>query len=155
MGIRRRIQVMGIVLILFLSGCGLPNALQKPPAYRVITQIYVDYQGGPLQEQWLFSSPEKIQLIVDYLRGIDPYGAPSEVPEETPGGDFQIKLLYSDGSLRHYHQRADRFMRIDDGPWKRIDPQKALELSQILGQLSSDPPAVDISPIPPVIRPQI
>lgn len=155
MGKQRRIQAMGIWLILLLTGCGLSNAIQKPSAYRVITEIYVDYQSGPLQEQWLFSTPEKMQLIVDYLRSIDPYGAPGEVPEETPGSDFQIKLLYSDGSLRHYHQHADRFMRIDDGPWKRIDPQKALELSQILGQLSSDPPAADTDPIPPVIRPQI
>lgn len=155
MGKGWRIRTMGIALILLLSGCGFHNAMQTPPTYRVITQIFVDYQGGPLQSQWSFSSTEKMQLIVDYLRGVDPYGAPSEVPEETPGGDFQIKLLYSDGSLRHYHQRADRFMRIDNGPWKRIDPQKALELSQILGQLSSDPPAEDTDPIPSVLRPQI
>ena len=154
MGILRRIQATGMMLILFLSGCGFSNT-QKPPTYRVITQIQVDYQGGPLQAQWLFSSPEKMQLSVDYLRSIAPYGSPSEVPEEMPGSDFQIELLYSDGSSCHYHQRADRFMRIGDGPWKRIEPQKALELSQILGQLSSDPPTVDISPIPPVIRPQI
>ena len=155
MGKWRRIRAMGILLILLLTGCGLPNAMQKPSAYRVITEIYVDYQSGPLQEQWLFSTPEKMQLIVDYLRGIDPYGAPGEVPEETPGSYFQISLRYSDGTARHYHQHADRFMRIGDGPWKRIDPQKALELSQILGQLSSDPPAVDTAPTPSVIRPHI
>ena len=154
MGKKLRLLAMGMMLVYFLSGCGFSNA-QKPPAYRVITQISVDYQRGTLQSQWLFSTSEKMQMILDYLRGIDPYGAPSEIPEEMPGSNFQIELLYSDGSTCNYHQRADRFMRIGDGPWKRIDPQKALELSQILGQLTSDPPTVDVSPVPSIIRPQI
>ena len=142
------------ILVLFLSGCCNPNRAESTP-YRVISQIRVSYENGPLQAKRTFINSEKIQRIVGYLRYIDPYGTPDENPEKVSGSNFVITLDYSDGSHKTYHQRADRFMRVDNGPWKRVESQKAIELSRILGTLPSDSPAVDATPIPPLLRPYL
>lgn len=142
------------VLLLLLVGCCRTLPRKEGP-YRVVTQIQVSYQNGPLAAQRRFFREEKIQTILCYLRIIDPYGNPKEDPEQTPGSDFYITVLYSNGTKQVYHQHSDRYMRIDGGPWKRIDPQKAIDLSRLLGMMPSDPgPGEEESP-PPLIRPNI
>ena len=76
--------------------------------------------------------------VLAYLRQIDPYGKPEEDPVLADGSLFQISLTYSDGSKKVYEQKADRYLRLDDGPWETIDPSKAEALGQLLGTLPSD-----------------
>lgn len=142
------------VLLLLLAGCCriLPR---KEGPYRVVTQIQIAYQNGSLVAQRQFFREDKIQTILCYLRIIDPYGTPKEAPEQTPGSDFYITVWYSDGTKQVYHQHSDRYMRLNGGPWKRIDPQKAIDLSHLLGMMSSDPVPGDEEPPPPLIRPDI
>ena len=73
-----------------------------------------------------------------YLRLLDPYGTPEENPEEAAGSDIHIILSYSDGFQKTYRQVGDRYMMEDGGKWQKIDPAKAEELGEILGQLESD-----------------
>lgn len=130
------------LFLLFLSGCCRVPASGDPSPYRVITGVQVLYENGAMQTQKQFFAESSIRHILDYLRYIDPYGFPREDPEQVAGRDYHITLIYSDGSQLIYHQRADRFMRIDGGPWKRIDPQKALILSGLYGMMpSEDAPA--------------
>ncbi len=141
-------------LLFLLMGCCRITPSQ-PHAYRVITQIQITYQNGPLSAQRQFFQEEKIAIILDYLRYIDPYGTPSENPEEIPGSDFYITVIYSDGTKRLYRQRADRYLRVENGPWKRIDPRKSIDLSHLLGMTPSDPPSAEFSPVPPLAKPRI
>ena len=85
-----------------------------------------------------YTSATKMRAILNYLRWIDPYGTPSEDPEIMEGSLFQIVMRFSDGSEKIYRQKADRYMQIGSSGWLRIDPQKALTLSQMLGQMTSD-----------------
>lgn len=153
--IKNRVWAMTLALFFLLVGCCrmIPESQNAP--YRVVTQIHILYQNGRLEAERSISKPDKLQSILDYLRQIDPYGTPFENPEEVSGSNFHITVLYSDGTSRLYRQRADRYMCIDDGPWKRIDPQKALELSRLMGAMASDPPPVDSSPAMPPHHPQI
>ncbi len=108
-------------------------------AYRVVSQIHVQYQNSNLHQRWHFRSDEKMEAVLTYLRLLDPYGTPKEDPEDVAGSDIYIALVYSDGSSKIYHQRADRYLQIGDGPWKCIDPDTALQLCALLGILTSDP----------------
>ena len=136
--IRRR--TMGIfllgVLLFLCTGCTSQKA--EPEGYRVVTQIDVYYHKDPLVAEGTFTAPEKMQKILYYLRRISPYGTPKDDPEQVQGSDFYITLSYSDQTKKTYQQRDDRFMRINDGPWKRIDPKRAPMLRQILSTISSD-----------------
>lgn len=124
------------VLSAFLWGCSRRNAPQNPG--HVVTRIGVTCQNGPVQTQRSYTSSVKMRAILNYLRWIDPYGVPQEDPEQVDGTLFRIVMVFSDGSEKVYLQKADRYMQIDGAPWKTVDPQKALTLSQILGQMKSD-----------------
>lgn len=143
------------LLLLFLSGCCPILREHDRAPYRIITQVQIDYKNGILETQQQFFQEDNIRQILGYLRYIDPYGTPKEDPEQADGRHFDITLVYSDGSQRLYQQRSDKYMRMDGGPWKQIDPQKALILSGLLGMMSSDAAPAHDAPVPPLIKPQI
>ncbi len=135
-----------LAILFSLCGCCGENRGQSASAYRVITEIQAVYQNNTIEVSKQFFAPEKLEAIVNYLRRIDPYGIPYENPEQVAGRNYILTLHYSDGSIRRYHQRADRYLRQDDGPWKRIDPQQALELSGLFGMMGSDPMPEAVAP---------
>ena len=133
-------SVCAICLIFFLlfglTAC--KNRGQAQSSGRVVTDITVTCQNGPIRINRHYTAAEKVRAILNYLRWIDPYGNPSEDPDALEGNLFQIIMRFSDGSEKIYLQKADRYMRIDGQNWQTIDPQKALTLSQIVGQMASD-----------------
>ena len=155
MSVSKKVFLILPVLALVLVGCC--RIFHRPASvpYRVITQGQVYYENGALQGQRQFFREENIRNILAYLRYIDPYGTPKEDPEQAGGRIFDIRVIYSDGSQRRYEQRDDRYMRINGGPWKEIDPQKALALSGLWGMMSGDPAPADEAPIPSLICPHI
>ena len=144
-----------LAVIILLSGCCRILSSRKATPYRVVTQIRVAYENGSLETQRQVFQEAKMRPILDYLRYLDPYGKPREDPEQVSGSDCCITLIYSAGSQRIYRQRADRYMRIDDGPWTRIDQAKAMELKMLLWVIPSDPSPANAEPIPSLLRPQI
>lgn len=135
------------LLILPLAGCTPP--LPEPTAYRVVSQIHVQYQNGSLHQRWHLHSDEKMEAVLTYLRLLDPYGTPKEDPETAPGSDIYIALVYSDGTQKLYHQRAERYLQVGHGPWKCIDTDAALQLRALLGMLTSDTGTVAQQPFDP------
>ena len=126
-------------LIGLLCGCSQSSVTpQTRPPFRVVERIGVTFQKGPLDFQRNYSSPEKMQKILDYLLIIDPYGTPVEDPEQIGNTEFCICLYYTDGSEKTYRQRGQRYMKVQNGQWKYIDPEKAEKLSIILSQTPSD-----------------
>ena len=130
---------MFLPLLFLLAGCCRIFLSPDTVPYRVVTQVQIRYQNGTVQSQRQFFREENIRNILAYLRYIDPYGTPKEDPEQTDGRIFEIYVIYSDGSQCLYEQRADQYMRINGGPWKKIDPQKALVLSGLWGMMPGDP----------------
>jgi len=143
------------ILPLMLAGCCRIFWQKDPKPYRVITQVRIVYENGDVQTQRDFYREENIRHILDYLRYVDPYGIPKEDPESVKGRIYYITLIYSDGSERLYEQRADQYLRIDGGKWKRIDPQRALYLSGLFSMMPSDAPPNNTDPFPPLMKPQI
>lgn len=131
-----------LLLLLTLSlfaGCSRLGATptEYPPC-RVVTQIDIDYENGPIRTQRHYTASEKMRAILNYLRWIDPYGRPPADPETAAGSSFQIVLTYSDGCQKTYLQKADRYLLEEGKEWATIDPDRAQTLGRILGQMSSD-----------------
>ena len=143
------------ILPLMLAGCCRILWEKDPAPYRIVTQVRIVYQNEALQTQRDFCREESIRHILDYLRYVDPYGIPREDPEQVQGRIYYITVIYSDGSERLYEQRADQYMRVDGGKWKRIDPQRALYLSGLFSMMPGDAPLTDAESVPPLIKPQI
>ena len=122
---------------LLLTGCNRSNAAQ-PAKCSIVTGIHISFSDGPLHTERQYTASNKVRAVLNYLRWLDPYGLPEEDPEAVSGSSFEITLQYSDGCEKHYVQKADRFLLEDGKPWRRIDPDRAQTLSQILGQMASD-----------------
>ena len=118
-----------------LSGCAQKEAASSFP---LVTEISVHYENGPVQGQLSYTDDEKMQLILTYLRLLRPYGQPTEDPETAEGTLFEISLHYADGGTSVYRQKADRYLKSGEKPWLCISPQKATELSLLLGYLEED-----------------
>ena len=127
-----------ILLLCITTGCNRHPGDSGLSNLRVVTAVTVYYDNGPINAQRHYTTDPKMQQILDYLRLINPYGAPDEDPETAVGSDFYIVLSYSDGFQKTYRQKGDRFLQGADGLWKKIDPTKAEELGRIVGQMESD-----------------
>lgn len=138
---RRMSFVVFCAALLWLCGCSrLEPASPSVPACRVVTGIDIRFEDGPIRVHRSYTTAEKMQQVLNYLRLIDPYGPPEEDPETSRGSSFRIAVAYSDGCEKIYLQKSERFMKVDDGQWKKIDPRRAQNLSRILGQMESDGP---------------
>ena len=133
---KKTICIICLMLSMLLSGCRGQDPAQS--VSRVVTDITVTCSNGPVTFQRHYTSSEKMRAILNYLRWIDPYGIPKEDPEQIEGSLFHIVMRFSDGSEKVYLQKADRYMQIDGANWMAIDPQKALTLSQMVGEMKSD-----------------
>lgn len=133
----RLFAILSLIAVL-LSGCGSYNPADTQPECRIVTGIAVIYNNGPINAEKYYTSSSKMRAVLNYLRWIDPYGPPEEDPETVSGSSFRITLEYSDGCRKDYVQKADRYMQEDGGNWEKIDPKKALTLSQIIGVMESD-----------------
>ena len=139
MRISKTIFILLICLILLpLGGCSRHSTGDSPTALRVVTEIDITFVDGPIHCRRHYHNDDKMSQVLTYLRQIAPYGTPQEDPDLTAGSLFQISLTYSDGSKKVYEQKADRYLRLDGGPWENIDPSKAEALGQLLGTLPSD-----------------
>ena len=121
--------------VLFLSGC---RQQSEPPRPTVVTGITVTYENGPISAQRYYSTSAKMRAILNYLRWIDPYGVPEVDPESVNGGSFSIVLSYSDGREKLYRQKADSYLLEEGCPWRKIDPDRAMTLGKMLGEMESD-----------------
>ena len=125
-----------LLTVLFLESCGITKPENLSP--RLVTGICVTYDSSGSRTEKRFTESHKMRAILNYLRWIDPYGAPEEDPEMISGTNFHITLQYSDGTEKNYRQKADRFMMEDNGRWEKIDPEKAVTLTKMLEEMESD-----------------
>lgn len=138
----RRFRGIAAILLsaaLCLGGCGRQGIPEEAPVCRVVTGISVTYENGPITARRHYTASDKMRAVLNYLRWVDPYGAPEEDPEAAGGSSFLIVLTYSDGCKKRYWQKADRFLLEEGRDWRKIDPTRAMTLGQILGQMESDP----------------
>ena len=158
MKILKRCFWCAILILCTFSGCtGRRGEETAPTTYRVVSTIRIIYRNGSVTEERRYGEQEKMQQILNYLRWIDPYGTPAEDPMAQEGEEFLVELHYSDGTTKNYHQRCDRYLRVGEEPWKKIDPERARELQRILDILDAEgsASAQDTGPSQPLLRPKL
>ncbi len=134
----KKILQCACLLILCLSMAGCHHKPTPPPAARVVTDIAVTFENGPVTARRHYTESAKVRTILHYLRWIDPYGPPEEDPDSIPGNSIRIELRYSDGNKKTYLQKADRYLWEEGNSWQKINPDHALDLSRMLGRMESD-----------------
>lgn len=119
--------------VLLLWGCSPPEGAELP---RVGVQILVqDGQNRPLRR---YTRPEKLQKVLLQLRTLGFTGLPETDPEKLPGAVLNLQVRLADGSTTVYHLRQGLYFNRDGRPWRKIDPEQALALENLLQNLPGD-----------------
>lgn len=128
-----------ILLTALLAGCGPKNA--EP--LRVVTQVDVACDRGYQVLRRQYKSPEKVSMVLNYLRLQKDLGPPEIDPDSVEGDRLQIDVTMSDGTHRFYYQRSDRLLSEKHENWHMIDPELASAFALRLQMIPTDakPPA--------------
>ena len=130
-----------LILFLALLSCLLPGCHEKDlseSVSRIVTQVsVVSTNEGQLYEK-IYTAPEKMKVMLNYLRLLDPYTATNIEPDTFRTDAYEITVSYSDGTNTIYRQIYNQYLQEDDGAWKRIDPVHGSALLPIVSSMPSD-----------------
>ncbi len=136
---QRKIWYAVVLSILILTGCaGNRRPQGESTAPRVVTSIDITGTVGEQDLQIHYTSQEKMDVILNYLRILRQRGQAYTDPEKLPGDSYQITVHLSDGNRRVYRQHANRFLAKDDAPWYHVRQEHAEYLGLILQAMPSD-----------------
>lgn len=135
-------KLISVILsaVLLLSGCGISRNADAGKKCRVVTGITIQYKNGTEVVQRHYSDQHKMRKVLTYLRWLDPWDIAT--PDAVDEPMCEIRLDFSDGSMKHYAQKSHSYIRTDDGPWKEIDPDKGIRLPLLLAAIPSDAAAL-------------
>lgn len=135
---RLKILFCFFILAFTVSGCRATS--QTPPISRVVTQITVEATNSGQLSKKLYTAPDKMKVILNYLRKLDPYTEADIEPDTFRTDAYQITVSYSDGNNTVYRQIYNQYLQVGNGPWKRIDPIYGGALLPILSNMPGDNP---------------
>lgn len=127
-----------VLLMVIVSGCGRNYSQNTPQPIKVVTQVDVTYNNGKTPLRWKYTTQEKMEAILLYLRLLPRGGSAQVDPHRVAGDNYEIVLRYSNGDRRMYYQHADRYLSVDYKPWEQIDPKDGKQLQQLLDIMPSD-----------------
>ena len=124
---KRILTVVTALLCCLLSGC----QKEMPSQSRIVTNITIRYNEETLGQYY---TEEKISGILVYLRGLElpqlHFGR--QEPPAPLRHVFTLELTFADGRTKSYQQANHRFVRIDNGPWMEVAPERCTELYHVL-----------------------
>ncbi len=130
----RKILLFFVLLALCLGGCA-----KTENAPRLVTRIEVTAYREEDTLHRVYTTPEKMESILYYLRTLKKERQADTNPEKLKGDYFVICLGFSDGDSRVYYQAVNRYLSIDAHRWFAIDPERAEKLYPLLDMMPGDP----------------
>ena len=132
-------KIFLLLLSLFLlSGCSRVNIDHQDSGLRMVVQIDVSCSQDGESIHRSYTSENKMEAMLLYLRLLKSQGPAHTNPEELLGPACKIVVQFSNGQKRIYRLRADRFLSTDSQPWQSVDQAHAQELYKLVMLMSSD-----------------
>lgn len=132
----RRIFI--VLLALLLTGCTYYAPPGESHASRVITAIEVTASESAQLRHYRYTTEEKMQAIMNYLRRVRPDLTTAISPDTFRTDAYRITLYLSDGTQTVYHQLYSDYLQKDGGLWRSIDAGQGAALSRLLHELPPD-----------------
>ncbi len=120
-----------------LSGCK-NNDASLSTGYRVVTQVDIACRHEETLVTRHYTEAKKMESVLLYLRLLKPLGKPESDPELLDREVFEITVSLSDGTRKHYRQKAHRYITRENRPWEVIDPAQAYGLYALMRHYPSD-----------------
>ena len=129
-----------ILLIISILLCGCTH--YAPPGenhqVRVVTRIDVLTNTEASTQKHSYTDNEKMEVILYYLRNLQPDKATPITPDTFRSDSYEICLTMSDGSQTIYRQIYDEYLQKNGGRWHSIDRALGGILPKVLDGMSSD-----------------
>lgn len=103
----------------------------------LVTRVEVVYTRPDATIRRIYTRPEKMASILNYLRILPYRGKPQTDPLGCPDG-YDITLHYSNGKRRLFRQRGDRYLSKGENCWEQVDGDRARLLYPLLLLLPGD-----------------
>lgn len=133
------IFIAALLLCSMLPGCSLmPGRQAQPSGSRMVMQVSVDSLLANPEEARVYTDPEKIDEVLNYLADMNLVRNYSNEPESSGGATRKITFLYSDGASRVYYMAGEEYLREDDEEWMQLASPPETSLDEILQKNKSD-----------------
>ena len=126
---------LALCLTIFML-CGCQKSTR--PLCRFVTQVDISCDHGNIPIRRHYTSTEKMEAVLLYLRLLRPGSAPLVDPDKEDADIYQITVSLSDGEQHIYRQKDHRYFRIENYGWQSISPERASRLYELLRHLQSD-----------------
>ncbi len=127
-----------LAAVLFLLG-GCRHYSNPSMEQSIVTKIIITGETEEGSFRLYYDSPEKMRLVLLYIRSVRRGFQAREDPTTLPGPSICITTISADDTQKVYRQKNDQFFQIDTGVWQELDPEKGRTLWELLRQLPSDP----------------
>ena len=135
----RKSLMLLLIFLSLLSGCSrVHTPEEQETGLRMVVQIDVSCSQDGESIHRSYTSEDKMEAMLLYLRLLKPLGPAQTDPEELLGPANEIVVRFSNGQQRIYRLRADRFLSTDSHPWQSVDQVHAQELYKLVILMSSD-----------------
>lgn len=134
--VKRLIRFIMLVLLLLplVFGC----QRKSKPAVRFVTQVDISFHYNDILLQRHYTSDEKIEAVLLYMRLLRTGVAPAVDPETITSDTYGITVSFSDGSQQTHTQKAHRYFRRHGSGWQTIQPLQAAQLYELMRHYPSD-----------------
>lgn len=134
MVIKKSFKLFPLILCLLLTGCHAPPTEKS----KLVTEISVEVRQGTELLRRRYTDPQKMEVILSYLRAMEGRDHSCSDPERYAGPRYRIELRYSDGSTGYVFQHADRFLSRDFHPWQEINTAHGAFLLPLIKNMAND-----------------
>lgn len=135
------ISVLLLTIPCLMWGCRKENGTpEKEPApdVRLVESIdvTVDPADGELDRH--YSTQEKLDKVLSYLRGLELSADVEGDPETSEGTQYRITVHYVGGGSRTYIQIANLYFQEEGQAWEQLPGSDSKTMEKLLESMESD-----------------
>lgn len=132
----RLIGIWGILVCTILVGCHRKQDTSVQSS--VVTRIDITCQQGDEVTQRSYTSPEKMRLVLLYIRSVSSPFASLPEPEDPNVKKIKITTTSVNNITKVYHQHGEQYFQEGNGGWQKINPEKGGILWELIMAIPGD-----------------
>ena len=134
---KRLLSIFLAAMCVLLTGCHREK--ESTVQSSVVTRIDITCENGEERILRSYTSPDKMRLVLLYIRSVRSPFASLPEPEEPGLRKIHITTISANNTVKIYRQHGDRYFQEGNGGWQKIDPEKGGILWELIQSLPNDP----------------
>ncbi len=99
---------------------------------------FPEWEQNGLQRRLHYTNPQKMNELLSYFSQLTLSDSPESAENDPGGTGYQVIVTYRNGTTLTYVHSRNQYLRINDGAWKGMQYEEAVQLEELLKRLPSD-----------------